>query len=62
MYIKCNCESCRHWSTDGGDFIGEGGCTLDTITISDNTVTAAGCLPMCEDYKERTSDIESLNM
>lgn len=53
MYIKCNCESCRHWSTDGGDFIGEGGCKLDTITISDNTVTAAGCLPICEEYKEK---------
>ncbi len=53
MYIKCNCESCIYWSKDGGDFINEGGCTLDTITISDNNVTAAGCLPICEEYKER---------
>ena len=53
MYIKCNCESCIHWSKDGGDFVNEGGCTLDTITISDNNVTAAGFIPMCEEYREK---------
>ena len=53
MIVKCQCESCVHWSKDGGDFIDEGGCTLDTITVSENTATAAGFLPLCEDYEER---------
>lgn len=53
MIVKCQCESCVHWSKNGGDFVNEGGCTLDTITISDDNVTAAGFIPMCEEYREK---------
>ena len=54
MYIHCNVTDCVHWSAEGSDFFCDaGGCTLKEITIDDNEVTAAGCLPQCRDYEER---------
>ena len=50
--VSCYCTSCVHWSENGGDYADEGGCTLDQISISDETLTAAGCLPLCTDYEE----------
>ncbi len=54
MYIHCNVRSCKHWKEGASDFLCDvGGCTLDEVTISEDKVTAAGCLPLCEEYEER---------
>lgn len=45
MTVKCTCEDCIHCENSE--------CTLDEITIDDNTMTDAGFLPLCADYKER---------
>lgn len=46
MYVSCYCTDCIH--NDG-----DGGCNEDYITINNDTMTAAGFYPMCEDYQER---------
>lgn len=46
--INCTVESCRHHNS------AEQSCNLDWITISDATMTAAGFLPQCEDFREKT--------
>ena len=53
MTVRCHCTDCINYSEEGGDYIGEGGCVLDEITVSNDTLTAAGFYPQCEDYKER---------
>lgn len=45
MYLKCLCTDCTH--NDG-----DGGCTEDSITISNDNMTSGGFLPTCEDYEE----------
>lgn len=52
MNVKCSCEDCKFWDMDGGDYYGEGGCTLPVISISEQ-LTGGGFLPICEDYKEK---------
>lgn len=52
MRIRCRCDDCRHWDEEGGDYIGEGGCTLDEISI-DMGLTPSGFYPICEDYEEK---------
>lgn len=41
----CYCESCKHHDDDDT-------CLLDTIVISDRDLTAAGFLPVCQEYEE----------
>lgn len=53
MYVKCNIDYCKHWSREYGDFEGEGGCTLDIITITDEKLTPCGYVPQCEDFEEK---------
>ena len=53
MRLRCNVESCRHWEENAGPYIGEGGCTLEEVQISDDEPTAAGFVPMCADYEEK---------
>jgi len=53
MRVKCNIDYCRHYDKKGGNYENEGGCTLEEISISDDTYTAAGFVPMCDDYEER---------
>lgn len=43
--IYCYCESCKHHDEDDT-------CRLNTITISDREMTAAGFLPQCQEYEE----------
>ena len=42
--IFCNCDSCENYD--------DGACALDNITISDEEMTSAGFLPICQDYVE----------
>ena len=53
MRVKRNIDYCKHWKEDAGPYIGTGGCTLEEITISDEELTAAGCIPQCEDFEEK---------
>ena len=46
--IWCYCESCKH--NDG-----DGACELDSVTLSD-MLTAAGFLPVCQEYEEDGGD------
>lgn len=46
MYVNCYCTDCIH--NDG-----DGDCDQDYITINNDTMTAAGFYPMCEDYEEK---------
>lgn len=50
MRVLCYVESCKNHNND------EGYCMLETISISEDKLTAAGYLPMCDDYKERDDD------
>lgn len=43
--IWCYCESCKYHDDDDT-------CKLSSITISDREMTAAGFLPLCEEYEE----------
>ena len=45
MMIYCYCEGCRNHDDDDT-------CKLDSITISDRDMTAAGFLPQCQEYEE----------
>ena len=44
--IYCYCESCVNHDDDDDT------CKLDTITISNRELTAAGFLPQCQEYEE----------
>lgn len=46
MQVICHCEECKNNK--------DGYCELDEVVISNNELTAAGFLPMCEDYEEET--------
>ena len=43
--IYCYCESCKNHDDDDT-------CKLNTITVSDRELTAAGFLPQCQEYEE----------
>lgn len=43
--IYCYCEGCKHHDEDDT-------CKLDTITVSDREMTAAGFMPLCQEYEE----------
>ena len=47
--IWCYCESCKNHDDDDT-------CKLNSITISDREMTAAGFLPQCEEYEEEEED------
>ena len=50
MFVTCNVSSCVH--NDG-----DGGCNSKWgVTISDDQCTAAGFLPICQDYKEKVEE------
>ena len=51
MTVSCNCDHCKHWSIEAGDYALEGGCTLDAIEINDK-MTGGGWIPSCMNYKE----------
>lgn len=51
MIVRCWCKDCKHWSKEGGAFINEGGCTLDMVSITDDS-RAPGWFPTCNDYEE----------
>ena len=59
MRVKCNIDYCKHWKDDAGDYIGEGGCTLDEIEINDDELTGGGFFPMCKDYEEERGCIKA---
>lgn len=44
--IWCYCESCKNHDDDNNR------CKLQTITISDEEMTAAGFYPQCQEYEE----------
>ena len=46
MQVICHCEECNYNH--------DGHCKQDAIVISESVLTAAGFLPMCEDYEEET--------
>ena len=46
MTVRCYCEDCKHNE--------EGYCNLEIIYISNEEMTAAGLIPQCTDYEERT--------
>lgn len=50
--IWCYCESCKNHDDDNT-------CKLDSITISDRDLTAAGFLPLCQEYEE--AEYESID-
>ena len=52
MRVICKCSACQFWDEDGGDFINEGGCSLEEITI-DDILTGSGFHPICADYEEK---------
>ena len=55
MYLTCNCTDCIH--NTGEDNVEDyHHCKLDYLTISNDTMTSAGFLPLCEDYEERNYD------
>ena len=43
--IYCYCEECKNHDVDDT-------CKLRSITISNREMTAAGFLPLCEEYEE----------
>lgn len=45
--IWCYCEECKNH--DGED----DSCKLNSITVSNREMTAAGFLPLCQEYEER---------
>ena len=52
MTVRCNISYCRHWDENAGDYIGEGGCTLNEISINDDYVYDSR--PGCDDFEERS--------
>lgn len=50
--IFCECTSCEYYD--------DGTCAADDITISDNDMTAAGFLPICQNYDEHPLEREDL--
>lgn len=48
--IFCECTSCEYYD--------DGTCAADEITISDNDMTAAGFLPVCQNYVEHPAERE----
>lgn len=44
MMIYCYCEGCKNHDDDT--------CKLNSVTVSDRDLTAAGFLPICQDYEE----------
>ena len=44
--FSCTCKDCIHNDQDGD-------CNSDWVTISNDTLTGGGFLPICEDYQER---------
>lgn len=55
MLFRCDCDDCKHWKFGEGDFIDEGGCTLDEVII-EQQLTASGFHPMCRNYEEKNDD------
>lgn len=49
--IWCYCESCKNHDDDDT-------CKLDSITVSDRDITAAGFLPLCQEYEEEEYEEE----
>ena len=47
--IYCYCEDCKNHDDDDT-------CKLDTVTVSDRDMTAAGFLPICENYEEENDE------
>ena len=47
--IYCYCEGCKNHDDDDT-------CKLSTITISDRDMTAAGFLPLCQEYEEQEGE------
>ena len=45
VMIWCYCESCKNHDDDDT-------CKLNSITVSDREMTAAGFLPQCQEYEE----------
>lgn len=43
--IYCYCEGCKNHDDDDT-------CKLHSVTISDREMTAAGFLPLCQEYEE----------
>lgn len=44
--IWCYCDSCKNHNDDDNT------CELRDVTISDREMTAAGFLPLCQEYEE----------
>lgn len=51
MYVFCSVQDCEHRDENGF-------CGKDKISISDNDFTAAGFLPICEDYSPKHREFE----
>lgn len=49
MIIWCYCESCKNHDDDDT-------CKLNSITVSDRELTAAGFLPQCQEYEEQEDE------
>lgn len=52
MTVRCDISYCQYWDENAGDYIGEGGCTLDEIRINDDYVYDSR--PGCNDFEERS--------
>lgn len=50
--IWCYCESCKNHDDEDDT------CKLDSITVSDRDLTAAGFLPLCQEYEEEEYEEE----
>jgi len=55
MIVDCDVSSCVHWCEQGGNFIDRGGCTLNMIRVSEDTLTGGGFLPLCRYYEREAS-------
>lgn len=49
--FNCECTDCKY--NDG-----DGDCTSEWVTISNDTMTAAGFYPICQEYEEREQDAD----
>ena len=49
VMIWCYCESCKNHDDDDT-------CKLNSITVSNREMTAAGFLPQCQEYEEQEGD------
>ena len=45
MKVNCECTECVHNE--------DGECNYYGVTISNNNLTAAGFIPVCQDYEEK---------